>query len=129
MDSQNGFSAETSVTTTKASTIGVDVTMEASFEIPEIVDVSTSFTTSTSITNTNSKSNTAKYDGVQKTTLEFDVKEGRDCHATIKTQSCSQEATGTVKYLASGFVWFNYDDRTRDHYKCMGSPLYDGNLN
>jgi len=29
--------------------------------------------------------------------------------------SCNKDET---KYVASGCVWFNYDDKTQDHYKC-----------
>lgn len=28
------------------------------------------------------------------------------------------QATGQVQYLASGWVWFNYDSATDGHYKC-----------
>ncbi|KAK7461282.1 hypothetical protein VKT23_008458 [Stygiomarasmius scandens] len=121
IQTQNGFSSDTTMTTTKASTIGVDTTMEASVDIPEIVDVSTSITTSTSFTNTNSKSNSATYNGVVSNSLTLNLGNGQTCNATIKTNICNQQATGTVDYIASGWIWFNYDDKTHDHYKWAAS--------
>ena len=35
--------------------------------------------------------------------------------STINT--CSTQATGSVRYLATGWVWFNYDSKTEGHYK------------
>jgi hypothetical protein len=111
--------------------------MTAEVDIPEIAKVSTSVSTQTSFTNENSKtyltfgslifiamlnkfnSNTQSQDSTTKLTLKFEQPEGKPCYAVINTTECTQQATGTVSYLASGWVWFNYNDKTHDHYKCM----------
>jgi len=64
-------------------------------------------------------SNTATYNGVVSNSLTLNLGNGQTCNATIKTNICNQQATGTVDYIASGWIWFNYDDKTHDHYKCM----------
>ncbi|KAK0435926.1 uncharacterized protein EV420DRAFT_1674065 [Desarmillaria tabescens] len=33
------------------------------------------------------------------------------------TKTCTIQATGNIRYLASGWIWFNYDDKTDGHYK------------
>ncbi|KAG7441246.1 uncharacterized protein BT62DRAFT_908782 [Guyanagaster necrorhizus] len=34
------------------------------------------------------------------------------------TKTCNIQGTGNIRYLASGWIWFNYDSETRGHYKC-----------
>lgn len=46
------------------------------------------------------------------------------CKITLKTKSCSITGTGSLKMIATGFLWFEYEDRTWEdgaedekHYK------------
>ncbi|KAH7877043.1 uncharacterized protein C8R40DRAFT_1168969 [Lentinula edodes] len=36
---------------------------------------------------------------------------------TFNAISCTLRANGKLQYLASGYIWFNYDDSTNRHYK------------
>jgi hypothetical protein len=45
--------------------------------------------------------------------------------AQFNTTSCNLEGSGKVAYVATGWAWFNYNDKTHDHYKCMSSLATD----
>lgn len=39
------------------------------------------------------------------------------------TKSCSFSGSGNIRYTATGWVWFNYDSKTKGHYKCASDML------
>ncbi|THU93462.1 hypothetical protein K435DRAFT_903581 [Dendrothele bispora CBS 962.96] len=112
-----GFAAATTLTTTQASTIGVDTSLSVKVGIPEVADVTQTVTMSTSLTNTNSQAASTTYNDVVSVTITMDAPEGKTCNAISSTNRCTLQATGDVKYIASGWVWFNYESRKDGHYK------------
>ncbi|KAK0237302.1 hypothetical protein EDD85DRAFT_1008418 [Armillaria nabsnona] len=40
----------------------------------------------------------------------------KTCTATTSTQTCNIEATGNIRYLASGWIWFDYSSKVQGHY-------------
>ncbi|THU82540.1 hypothetical protein K435DRAFT_872197 [Dendrothele bispora CBS 962.96] len=60
---QTGFNLETTLTTTKSSTIGVGATMGAEIGIPKIADATAEVSMGVEFTNTNSKTTTTQYNG------------------------------------------------------------------
>ncbi|THU84596.1 hypothetical protein K435DRAFT_687187, partial [Dendrothele bispora CBS 962.96] len=105
-----GFAAATTLTTTRVfslpSTIGVDTSLSVKVGIPEVADVTQTVTMSTSLTN-----------DVVGVTITMDAPEGKTCNAISSTNRCTLQATGNVRYIASGWVWFNYESRKDGHYK------------
>ncbi|KAK7439313.1 hypothetical protein VKT23_017538, partial [Stygiomarasmius scandens] len=112
-----GFVAATTLTTTQASTIGIDTSLSVKVGIPEVADVTETITMSTSFTNTNSQAASTTYNDVVRVTITMEAPEGKTCNAVSSTKRCTLQATGEVKYIASGWVWFNYESRVDGHYK------------
>ncbi|KAK7433911.1 hypothetical protein VKT23_020486 [Stygiomarasmius scandens] len=113
---QNGFTASTELTVMQESTIGVDSTTSVEVGIPEIAEVTQSFTLSTSLTNSNAQGTTASYGSITTNQITYDVAKGQNCTATVAAQTCTLQATGTVNYYASGWIWFVYKKKVQGHW-------------
>ena len=56
--------------------------------------------------------------------MKFSNKAGDQCKMELVTQMCTATAKGRAPVVASGFVWFNYEDKRAPksggdaHYKC-----------
>ncbi|KIY61509.1 hypothetical protein CYLTODRAFT_405513 [Cylindrobasidium torrendii FP15055 ss-10] len=114
---EQGFNTDTSYTVTQASTLGMDTTLEISVGIPEVADVTASMTISTSVTNELSSTFDVSYNDVSTVTLTMNAEEGKKCSAIVESKTCNMQAKGQIRYLATGWIWFNYEDRTEGHYK------------
>ncbi|KAK0476959.1 hypothetical protein IW261DRAFT_298058 [Armillaria novae-zelandiae] len=112
-----GFNTDTSYTVSSASTIGVSNTMTVKVGIPEVAEVTDALTISTEVTDTTSSTFDVSYNDVSKVTLKITAPEGKTCTATTSTKTCNIQATGKIRYLATGWIWFNYNDKTEGHYK------------
>ncbi|KAK0216374.1 hypothetical protein IW262DRAFT_213518 [Armillaria fumosa] len=112
-----GFNTDTSYTVSSASTIGVSNTLTVKVGIPEVAEVTEALTISTEVTDTTSSTFDVSYNDVSKVTLKITAPEGKTCTATTSTKTCNIQATGKIRYLATGWIWFNYDDKTEGHYK------------
>ncbi|KAK0483011.1 hypothetical protein EDD18DRAFT_758917 [Armillaria luteobubalina] len=112
-----GFNTDTSYTVSSASTIGVSNTLSVKVGIPEVADVTEAFTISTEVTDTTSSTFDVSYSDMSKVTVKMTAPEGKTCTATTSTKTCNIQATGKIRYLATGWIWFNYDDKTEGHYK------------
>ncbi|KAK0445617.1 uncharacterized protein EV420DRAFT_1648338 [Desarmillaria tabescens] len=112
-----GFNTDTSYTVTSASTIGVSNTLTVKIGVPEVAEVTEALTISTEITDTTSSTFDVSYNDVSKVTLKITAPEGKTCTAMTSTKTCNIQVTGNIRYLATGWIWFNYDDKTQGHYK------------
>ncbi|KAG7441272.1 uncharacterized protein BT62DRAFT_974993 [Guyanagaster necrorhizus] len=112
-----GFTSDSSYTISSASTIGTSTTLSVQVGIPEVADVNAAFTVSADVTDTTSSTFDASYNDVNTVTLTINADEGKTCSAETSTKTCNTQATGNIRYLASGWVWFNYDSQTQGHYK------------
>ncbi|KAK0433152.1 hypothetical protein EV421DRAFT_1442929 [Armillaria borealis] len=118
---QQGFNTDTSYTVSSASTIGVSSTLSAQIGIPEIADVTAELSVSTDVTDESSSTFDVSYSDVSTVTLTINAPDGKTCTATTSTQTCNIEATGNIRYLASGWIWFYYDSKTQGHYEWAAS--------
>lgn len=107
---QQGYSNSATWTVTQESSLAVGVTVSATIGIPEVADVSTSITATTTLTNSLSKSFTTTVDNQQTQTMSVNTVDGKPCKGTMTTKTCNAQGTGSARYVASGYVWFNYDD-------------------
>jgi hypothetical protein len=107
---QEGNSNSATWTVTQESSLAVGVTLSATIGIPEVADVSTSVSTTTTLTNSLSKSFTTTVDNEQTQTMSLNTVDGKPCVGSMTTKTCNVKGTGSARYVASGSVWFNYDD-------------------
>ncbi|KAE9396736.1 hypothetical protein BT96DRAFT_921904 [Gymnopus androsaceus JB14] len=112
-----GFTSTSTFTVSTAASIGVSDTLEVKIGFPDVADVSESVTVSTDVTNTQTSSFETSYNDVDTITVTMTAPEGKTCNAISSVTSCTLQATGQIQYLASGWIWFNYDSKTQGHYK------------
>ncbi|KDR67352.1 hypothetical protein GALMADRAFT_130409 [Galerina marginata CBS 339.88] len=125
---QQGYSNTGTWTVTQESSLAVGASLSVTVGIPEVADVSASVTTTATITNSlaNSFSTTASDQTTQ--TITYNVGDGQNCLGTvclyfdfvgnfdatstlqITTKTCNVQGKGSAAYVATGYVWFNYDD-------------------
>ncbi|KAJ7087115.1 hypothetical protein C8R44DRAFT_893278 [Mycena epipterygia] len=112
-----GSKYSTTTTVTEESSISVGLSVTATLGFPEIADVSSTFSIDTTITNTLSTSTTQENDLSSTTGMTVNSPEGKTCHLEFTTKSCTINGTGKVRMLGTGWVWFEYNDKTQGHYK------------
>jgi len=105
-----GFSNTATWTVTQESSLAVGVELSATIGIPDIDSVTASVTTTATISNSLSKSFTTTVDNQQMQTMNVNTVDGKKCVGTMTTKTCNVQGTGSSRYVASGSVWFNYDD-------------------
>ncbi|KAL1706295.1 hypothetical protein EV121DRAFT_201734 [Schizophyllum commune] len=45
------------------------------------------------------------------------VADGKTCKVNFDVSTCTAQGEGQVPFVATGWVWFEYDDKTEGHYK------------
>ncbi|KAJ7634801.1 hypothetical protein FB45DRAFT_909888 [Roridomyces roridus] len=116
LSAQTGTSQQTTTTTTKTAAISLGVSVEAKIGIPDIVDMSSTFTTSLTVTNSLSTAVATTSSNQQTSTIAMTAKEGETCTLTFTHKSCTAHGTGSIDFVATGWVWFQYNDKTHGHY-------------
>ncbi|KAJ7131900.1 hypothetical protein C8R43DRAFT_1133568 [Mycena crocata] len=111
-----GTTSSTTTTTTKSNdfTFGESVTAEIKF--PDIVDLSATFSTSATFTNTLSSAAMTGVNQQETSSFAMTAKEGEYCHLEFINTSCIGYGTGSVAFIATGWAWFEYDDQVNGHY-------------
>lgn len=104
-----GFSNTASWTVTTESSLAVGVELSATIGIPAIDSVTATATTTTTITNSLSKSFSTTVTADQSASLTYATVNGKKCTGSMTTRTCNVQGTGVASYVASGYVWFNYD--------------------
>ncbi|KAK0483021.1 hypothetical protein EDD18DRAFT_1362280 [Armillaria luteobubalina] len=112
-----GFNSDSSYTVSSASTLGVSNTLSVKIGVPEVAEVTEAFTVSASVTDTTSSTIDTSYNDMSKVTIKMTAPEGKTCTAVTSTNTCNIQATGKIRYLATGWIWFNYNSATQGHYK------------
>ncbi|ESK89432.1 hypothetical protein Moror_16151 [Moniliophthora roreri MCA 2997] len=113
----NGFKSESSLTVTQVATIGLSSTIGVQLGFEGVGDVSSSFTASAEITNEDTRTFSSSYSTEVKQKLRYEAPEGEMCHVNMDVSTCTLQVEGRIPYTADGFVWFNYNKRTKGHYK------------
>jgi len=107
---QQGFSNTATWTVTQESSLAVGVELSATLGIPEVSSVTESVTTTATITNSLSKSFSTTVNNQQTQSMNVNTVDGKHCVGSMTTSTCNVQGTGEASYVASGTVWFNYDD-------------------
>ncbi|KAK0188639.1 hypothetical protein F5146DRAFT_673812 [Armillaria mellea] len=113
---QEGTNMSSQFTVTTASTLSLSSTLGVSFGVP-LLSADASVTVESDVTNEQSKSFETSHSDVTTVTRTIDTQDGKTCSVDLKLHSCSAKSKGQIRYLATGWVWFNYNDRTKGHYK------------
>ncbi|PBK64080.1 hypothetical protein ARMSODRAFT_1088217 [Armillaria solidipes] len=119
---QQGSNMTSEYTVTTVSTLGISNTFSVSLGIPLLDDVAEASvgdetTVSSEVTNEQTKSFAATYSDVATITREIDTEDGKTCSVDLTVHSCTAKSKGQIRYVATGWVWFNYNDKTKGHYK------------
>ncbi|KAJ6491622.1 hypothetical protein C8R47DRAFT_435013 [Mycena vitilis] len=116
LSAEEGTSSSTSITTTKTSDWSVGVSLTAKIGIPDIVDATTTATTSVSVANTLSNAVTTTSSNQQTQTISMDAADGETCSLTFTSKSCTGTGTGSIVMTATGWAWFEYSKKVQGHY-------------
>ncbi|SJL04053.1 uncharacterized protein ARMOST_07411 [Armillaria ostoyae] len=111
---QQGSNMSSEYTVTSVSTLAISSTLGVSFGIP-LLSADASVTVSKEVTNEQSSSFEMSYSTVVTVTRTIDTKDGKTCPVHLKLHTCTAKSKGQIRYLATGWVWFNYNDRTHGH--------------
>ncbi|KAJ3710350.1 hypothetical protein DFJ43DRAFT_1108944 [Lentinula guzmanii] len=84
---------------------------------PDVAGIMQGFSTNAMISNTKSDSLTKTYNDMQTTTLIMASLEGQKCDATVEIRTCLLQGIGELKMVGTGYVWFQYEDKVKGHYK------------
>ncbi|KAJ7199388.1 hypothetical protein GGX14DRAFT_373167 [Mycena pura] len=107
----------TTSTVTKESSISTGVSVSAKVEFPAIVDVTSALTFTSTFTNTLSTSTSSTSGQTDTDTATQNIPEGKTCYFEFTTQTCTITGTGMVRMLGTGWVWFEFNNPTKGHYK------------
>ncbi|KAJ7907401.1 hypothetical protein B0H13DRAFT_2332436 [Mycena leptocephala] len=102
-----GGTYSTTTTVTPISTIG----------FPEVADVTAKFSFSTTITNTLSTATTSMTDQTSTESITQTNVAGHTCYLQFTSQTCTITGSAQIQRLGTGWVWFEYNDKTNGHYK------------
>ncbi|KAJ3784723.1 hypothetical protein GGU10DRAFT_400643 [Lentinula aff. detonsa] len=112
---QQGLTLTSSFTISDAASMGLTNAFRAKIKFPDFGSTRGGPTVFATITNTQSANFEVKFDDMVTTTFNMTVKEGQTCQAMESVVSCTLQGTGEVPFIASGIIWFQYDDKTYDH--------------
>lgn len=114
---KRGFSQSTSWSVTGTSSLSIGTKFTVSVGFPEVADVSSETSISTTITN--ERSSSFKTDNNQEESLELTVdnKDGEMCKVNQKSTVCTATAKGRAPVVAQGQFWFFFHDsrEMKDH--------------
>ncbi|KAJ3504899.1 hypothetical protein NLJ89_g7696 [Agrocybe chaxingu] len=128
-----GYSNTGSWTVTQTSSFAQSIGFSLQIGIPTVGEASVSSTTTVTIENSlaSSFSTTVNHEIAQEFTMNSP--DGRQCEASLSTKACSLSGEGKVRFVAQGWIWFNYEDKrspktkpdkNNEHYKCENHPLF-----
>ncbi|KAK0489199.1 hypothetical protein IW261DRAFT_402043 [Armillaria novae-zelandiae] len=113
---QQGSNMSSEYTVTSVSTLAVSSTLGVSFGVP-LLSADASVTVSKEVTNEQTSSFETSYSSVATVTRMIKTEDGKTCSLDLKLHSCTAKSKGQIRYVATGYIWFNYNDRTKGHYK------------
>jgi len=112
LQNQVGTSMSSESTVTRSSAWGVGVKVTTGFKFPGIVDLGFEYSGTAEFTNTQGTSTTLTQDKTTLQRIEQPVDEGMtDCKLILTTKTCSITGNASLNMVATGFFWFEYEDK------------------
>ncbi|KAL1681255.1 hypothetical protein EV122DRAFT_205928 [Schizophyllum commune] len=105
-----------STTTTKQASVAIGLGADVKFGIPEVADVTFKTSLTTTVTNTLGTTESTTQNQQTTSTVTVSQKDGQTCQLDFETKSCTTKGSGSLPFLASGWVWFVYKNKTKDHW-------------
>ncbi|TFL03435.1 hypothetical protein BDV98DRAFT_504512 [Pterulicium gracile] len=112
-----GYSTTGTWTVTESTMLGSSLTASVGFSIPDVLELGVETTITTEVTNTATESFSTTNESKDTQSVRLNAPEGKTCKLRFTSKNCSVQGSGKVKYIASGWMWFNYDDKTEGHYR------------
>ncbi|KAL1753975.1 hypothetical protein FB107DRAFT_216644 [Schizophyllum commune] len=108
------YTLETS--TTRQASVALDLSAEAKLGIPEIAEVTFKTSITTTVSNTLGKTESSSSNQQTTSTVTAQQKDGQTCKLDFETKTCTTKGSGQMPFIASGWVWFVYKNKTKDHW-------------
>ncbi|CAA7268232.1 unnamed protein product [Cyclocybe aegerita] len=108
LSSKQGYSTSGSWTVTETSSLAQSIGFSVQIGVPEVADISTATVT---IENSLASSFTSSVNNEVQQTVTLKSTQGQRCTASLETKTCTNTGQGKVRFVGSGWVWFNYDDK------------------
>jgi len=124
LDLEQSYSNTGSWSVTQESSLSIGAELSISVGIPAIEEVSAKITTSTTFSNSLGKSFSTTVTEVSKQSVKYHVASGQKCDGTLTTKVCNIQGKGSTAFVASGYVWFNYEDSRPPKSDPNGSSHY-----
>ncbi|KAK0188640.1 hypothetical protein F5146DRAFT_1140188 [Armillaria mellea] len=116
LQGQEGINMSSQYTVRSVSTLAISSTLGVSFGVP-LLSADASVTVESDVTNEQSKSFETSSSNVATVIRTANTLNGTTCYVALNLYSCTAKSKGQIRYLATGWVWFNYNDKTKGHYK------------
>ncbi|KAL0570971.1 hypothetical protein V5O48_010989 [Marasmius crinis-equi] len=112
-----GFQSKASFTTTQSSKLSTSAHFSASAGFAKIAEVSADFSFSSEFFNSNTQVTSSNINNQNEISIEMKAAQGKQCKISNTVKSCTVQAKGALKLKATGYVWFNYNDKQKGHFK------------
>ncbi|KAI5892582.1 uncharacterized protein SCHCODRAFT_02626523 [Schizophyllum commune H4-8] len=103
-------------TTTTQASVALGISASATFKIPEVAEDTFSTSLTTTVTNTLGKTESSSSNQQTTSTVTAQQKDGQTCKLDFETKTCTTKGSGQLPFVASGWVWFVYKNKTKDHW-------------
>ncbi|KAJ8517878.1 hypothetical protein ONZ45_g4986 [Pleurotus djamor] len=104
-------------TVTKQSSIAIGETLSVELSFAELLTASAQVSTTTEFTNTLSDATSSGGSTSSESTINMDVPANKFCHLDFTSEACNVQGTGRIPFVATGFVWFEFEDKVDGHFK------------
>ncbi|KAI5832732.1 hypothetical protein K523DRAFT_413930 [Schizophyllum commune Tattone D] len=105
-----------STTTTTEASVALGLSGEVKFGIPDIESVTYKTSLTTTVTNKLGTTESTTQNQQTTSTVTVSQADGQTCQLDFETKSCTTKGSGNLPFLASGWVWFVYKNKTKDHW-------------
>ncbi|KAL1751374.1 hypothetical protein FB107DRAFT_293951 [Schizophyllum commune] len=103
-------------TTTTEASVALQISASATFKIPPVAEDTFSTSLTTTVTNTLGKTESSSNNQQTTSTVTAQQKDGQTCKLDFETKTCTTKGSGQLPFIASGWVWFVYKNKTKDHW-------------
>ncbi|KAJ7280285.1 hypothetical protein C8J57DRAFT_122269 [Mycena rebaudengoi] len=114
---KSSYGSTNSYSVSRTSSLALGVKASASFGIPGIGNGSVETSVEATFTNSIGSSFETKTDSAVEHSITLNAAPDSVCKLDYSIETCYQSSKGEVPFIATGWVWFNYNTQTHGHYK------------
>ncbi|KAJ3756312.1 hypothetical protein EV360DRAFT_85069 [Lentinula raphanica] len=90
---------------------------------PSVTGITDSFSANSLVGTSDTDSKMEVLTDTQTVTVVMSSPAGNICQVNVQVRTCILQGKGEIPMVAKGWVWAEYDDKVKDHYKCKYSSL------